>query len=193
MPLRPVVKMSLAVAAFAGVAVLASSAFADEPQPVVRHDPGIYPPAGTGSNLFLTGAAISVGWYGVGLGTSYLWTKSPGSHELRIPVAGPFMALADTGCGPREKPCSKPFLVLRTILTGLSAVGQVGGIAAMVEALFVPTAAPGTDGARPAPPTLTRPGTADRGVRSPATATSITPIPMVFGSDSVGLGVVAHF
>jgi hypothetical protein len=127
--------VSLAVVGFSGVARAGDPA--EEQQP--EHDPGTVPPAGTNTNLIIAGAAFSVGWYGVAFGTSYLWTKSPGASDLRVPIAGPFMALAKTGCADRETSCTPFTVVLRTILTTLSAVGQVGGVAVMAEGLFLPS------------------------------------------------------
>lgn len=79
-----------------------------------------------------------VGWYGVGVGTSLLWSDAPGADELYIPVAGPWMALAETGCPDSEPDCSIVEVILRATLTTLSGVGQVGGIGIIGEGLFVP-------------------------------------------------------
>jgi hypothetical protein len=111
---------------------------ADDLKP--QHDPGVLPPDTTSNSMLLTGAALTVGWYGAAVGTSYLWQDSPGAKDLRIPVAGPVLALAKTGCSDEED-CNAVWVVFRTILSSLSAVGQVGGVAVMAEALFLPRAA----------------------------------------------------
>jgi len=53
------------------------------------HDPAVVPEEGTQSKMMIAGGALALGWYGVGLGTSYLWQDSPGAHDLRVPVVGP--------------------------------------------------------------------------------------------------------
>jgi hypothetical protein len=80
-----------------------------------------------------------VGWYGVGAGTRFLWSDAPGAEDLLIPVAGPWMALAQTGCPESEPDCSIVETILRATLTTLSGVGQIGGIGIIGEGLFVPT------------------------------------------------------
>jgi hypothetical protein len=137
------------------VLLICGRAFAQEPAlPGVPGSPGApgpqvlngqgasadqLPPAGTATSVFITGAAITAGFYGLGFGTSYLWPNSPAAQELRIPVAGPWMALPQSGCGRRENGCRTLQVVLRSILSGLSAVGQTGGMALMVESFFIPS------------------------------------------------------
>ena len=102
------------------------------------------PPPSAPENHLIGGAAMTVGWYGVGVGTSFLWSDAPGAEELRIPVAGPWMSLAETGCPKDDPDCSIVIVILQAVLTTLSGVGQVGGLAVMGEALFVPTREPRT-------------------------------------------------
>lgn len=124
---------------FAGV-LGTRDACADEPiEPEKNTNPSVLPASSARPNLILVGAAITAGWYGASYGMSYLWPDSDGAEPLRIPVAGPYMALAKTGCSDRETSCGTFTLVLRTILTGLAAVGQTGGVLAMVEGVFVQT------------------------------------------------------
>lgn len=121
--------------------LLAPNARADEPtQSEATTSPDVYPEPAARPNLVLIGAGVTAGWYAAAFGMSYLWPDSPGASSLRIPVAGPYMALAKTGCSSTEPTCGTFTLVLRTILTGVSAVGQTGGVLAMVEGLFLPTA-----------------------------------------------------
>jgi len=140
-------------AAAAGLLLAAPDARADEPvQADKDSNPSAVPPPSTHVNLLLLGAGLTVGWYGAAYGASYLWPDSDGASSLRVPIAGPYMALAKTGCSDREKAvssCGTFTLVLRTILTGLTAVGQTGGVLAMVEGIFVST---GSRGERPPPP-----------------------------------------
>jgi hypothetical protein len=121
----------------------ATSAGADEPVPPERDtSPATFPVPAAQPNLLLIGGVVAGVWYGAAVGTSYLWSDSPGASALRIPVAGPYMALARTGCGEAETGCGTLVIVLRTIFTSLAAVGQTGGVLAMVEGVMLPTASP---------------------------------------------------
>jgi len=125
------------------------------------------------TNALIGGSAMLVGWYGVGAGTSFLWSDAPGAEELRIPVAGPWMALAKTGCPDSEPDCSIVEVIIRATLTTLSGVGQIGGIAIIGEGLFVPT----------------------RSERAAKKAPELNAQvqPLVAGRDGIGLGVVGNF
>lgn len=137
---------------------------AEEPvAPEVDTNPSVAPPPSTRPNLVLVGAAVAAGWYGAAYGTSYLWPNADAASSLRIPVAGPFMYLAKTGCTSRESSCTTLDVVVRTILMSLSAVGQTGGILAMVEGVFVPTSS--------APPNASRASHA----RAPTVHVAIAP------------------
>lgn len=130
-------------AAVALSVALAPDARADEPVPSeASTNPNVFPESAAQPRLILIGAGVTVGWYGAAIGLSYLWPDSDGAKPLRIPVAGPYMALAETGCSSRESNCGTFDIVLRTILTGLSAVGQTGGVLAMIEGVLLPTQAP---------------------------------------------------
>jgi hypothetical protein len=133
-------QLGMATAALTVMLSLSGSALAGDPaeEQIVDQDPSKLPPHGTSSRLLLTGAAVTVGWYGAAVGTSYLWSDSPSASRLRIPVVGPTLALTKTGCGNGESSCNTFTVVLRSILTTLSAVGQVGGLVIMGEALFLP-------------------------------------------------------
>jgi hypothetical protein len=89
--------------------------------------------------MLLAGAGLTLGWYGVGVGTSFLWPDAKNSHDLRVPVVGPWMALAHVGCGANESDCRDTIVVVRTTLAVLSGVGQAGGLLAFVEGLFLDT------------------------------------------------------
>jgi hypothetical protein len=89
----------------------------------------------------IAGAASTAAWYGLALGASYAWPDTVGAKDLRIPVAGPWMALSHSGCGDVAD-CSKLIVVLRAIATTLDAIGQAGGVAIMAEGLFLPTQEP---------------------------------------------------
>ena len=150
---------TVAAAVVALTLSVSHSARADEPlAPEADTNPRTRPQGSAQVNLILVGAAVTAGWYGAAVGTSYLWSDSDGASALRIPVVGPYMALAKTGCGENETNCDTVAVVLRTLLTLLSAVGQTGGVLVMGEGLFLPTAPPARRGSVAEPPArLVRP------------------------------------
>jgi hypothetical protein len=174
-------KLILALLVALPLLVAAGSTSADEPVRPVRRDPGAYPPPSAQPGLFFVGLGATAAWYGAALGFSYLWPDAPGANDLRIPVAGPWMALADTGCADTDPNCSIFIVVLRAILTTMDAVGQAGGVAVMAEALFLPT-----QEVAPAPPRR-------RPRLQRETGAKLLPAPMLAGQDGVGLGIVGSF
>ena len=97
-----------------------------------------YPPKSARTNLIIGGLATTAGWYGLALGSSYLWPDTVGANDLRIPVAGPWIALSHSGCG-NVSDCSQVIVVLRAIATTIDAIGQASGLAIAAEGLFLPT------------------------------------------------------
>jgi hypothetical protein len=171
--------VAAAVAAF--VMSLSHGARADEPlPPEADTNPRTRPQPSAQVNLVLVGAAVTAGWYGAAVGVSYLWSDSDGASALRIPVAGPYMALAKTGCSDAEPFCDTFTVVFRTILTTLSAVGQTGGILVMGEGLFLPTAPRARRGSEAAPPPrLVRP--------------TVSVAPSAIGPSGYGLSLSGNF
>ncbi len=153
------------------------AARADEPvPPEVDLNPSKYPPPAARPNLILVGAGVTIGWYGIALATSYGWKNADSADSLRIPVAGPYMALAKTRCGAAETNCTTFALVVRTVITSLSLVGQTGGVLAMLEGAFVPTSVSAPEHAR---------------VREPAKRhVAVVPTPMTSGG---GVAVFGEF
>jgi hypothetical protein len=100
-----------------------------------------YPPPSARTNLLLAGALTTAAWYGLALGSSYAWPDTVGANDLRIPVAGPWVALSHSGCGNVSN-CSTVIVVLRAIATTLDGIGQAGGLALAAEGLFLPTQEP---------------------------------------------------
>ena len=117
-------------------------------------DPAVdqYPPPSARTNLVLAGVATTAVWYGLALGASYAWPDTVGANDLRIPVAGPWLALSHSGCG-NVSDCSKLLVVVRAIATTLDAIGQAGGLAFVAEGLFLPTREP----SRERPPARAKP------------------------------------
>src|SRR5262245_49370920 len=106
------VALALGAAALLFVVLGTRSAIADEPQRPVYYDSTVYPPGSTRYKLVLVGVGVTAAWYGAGYGFSALWPDAPGADDLRIPVAGPWMALADTGCADDDPDCSTFIVVL---------------------------------------------------------------------------------
>jgi hypothetical protein len=155
----------------------ASSAAAQEARPAaepVTADSGTseLPGPAARTNALIGGSAMVVGWYGIAAGTSLLWSDAPGADDLFIPVAGPWMALAQTGCPDTEPDCNIVELILRATLTTMSGVGQIGGLGIIGEGLFVPT----RDARAASKPLELR--------------ASLQP---VVGRDTLGLGVIGSF
>ena len=128
-----------------GLAALCASvepALADEPIREVRHDPSAYPTPATRLPLVAVGAATTAAWYGLAYGGSYLYPTARGSDELKIPIAGPWMSLAETGCPETTPDCSTFWMVVGIILKTFDGIGQAGGLLVMAEGLFLPTVEP---------------------------------------------------
>ncbi|MES1174444.1 MAG: hypothetical protein ABUL62_08945 [Myxococcales bacterium] len=100
-----------------------------------------YPPPSARTNLLIAGAVSTAAWYGLALGSSYAWPDTVGAKDLRIPVAGPWIALSHSGCG-NVADCSKVIVVLRAIATALDGIGQAGSLGLFAEGLFLPTQEP---------------------------------------------------
>lgn len=111
-------------------------------EPARPADEPTTPEPGTSGRLALTGGALLVGWYGLGLGASFAFKDDPWAKPLRIPVAGPFMALKDVRCEKDDPDCTTPIVVVRAALMVIDGVGQVGGLGVLLESLLVPSAAP---------------------------------------------------
>jgi hypothetical protein len=105
-----------------------------------------------------------------------LWEEPDfrGSKDLRIPIAGPWMALSKTGCPTSSPDCSTVTLVIGAILNVFDGVAQAGGLGIIGEGLFL-----NTSSGRPAP----------RKAEGP----SVRAVPFNFEKGGVGLGVVGTF
>jgi len=133
--------MPLTLGALA-LACVTSPAAAEEPVREVRHDPSAYPAPATRWPLVGVGFATSLAWYGAALGGSYLYPTARGADELKIPIAGPWMSLAKTGCPETTPDCSTFWMVVGAVLKGLDGIGQAGGVFIVLEGLFLPTVQP---------------------------------------------------
>jgi hypothetical protein len=134
------------------------------------------PPPGARTALIASGAATTVISYGLALGASFLWTEDDlrGSKDLRIPLAGPWMALGKTGCPASNTDCNTVPLVLGAIVEVIDGVVQAGGLGIVAEGLFL-----NTSSAAPA--------------RKKAEGPTVHAVPLNFEKGGVGLGVVGTF
>ncbi len=119
-----------------------TSAAADEPVREVTHDPTAYPAPSVRWPLLGLGAATTAVWYGAALGGSYFYPTARGADELRFPIAGPWMSLAQTGCPETTPDCSTFWMVVGVIVKSFDGIGQAGGLLVMAEGLLLPTVEP---------------------------------------------------
>jgi len=134
-----------------GLAATSTEAVAQEAAPgasaTVTEQPRRYPPSSVRPKLIAGGLGLTAAAYGIGAGAAASWPEVPGSERLYIPIAGPWLALAEGGC-PSDNPDCDASLALRSILLVLSGLSQAGGLAVVAEGVFMTTEAE-------APPTTT--------------------------------------
>ena len=127
---RPLAPLALGAAIFLAVSFGHSpDARAEEPSRLIRFDPEAYPTPATRGSVALTGAAVTAAFYAPAFGASYLWPDSPGAEDLRIPVAGPWMKLFQTGCADNDSDCSTFWVVTGAIFLGLDGLGHPSAVA----------------------------------------------------------------
>jgi hypothetical protein len=174
------------------LALATASAHAEEPGAVASPAPAPapvadeLPPPGARTTHIVAGAATTVVSYGFALGASYLFAPQDlnGAKDLRIPIAGPWMALGRTGCPTSEPDCGTAGLVVGAILMIFDGVAQAGGLGIIGEGLFLKTSS-----TRPAAPKAQSGQTPGR----EAAAATVRAVPFNFGKDGVGLGVIGTF
>lgn len=103
-----------------------------------------YPPSSVRVGLIAGGLSLTAGTYLAAFLSGTVWDDVPGADALKVPVVGPWVALAQSGCGPGQDSCAAE-LVLRTILTVLDGLAQVGGVGIAAEGIFMTTEAEGPD------------------------------------------------
>jgi len=146
-----------------------------EPAPARPAKKPDLPSPATRWNLALTGVGVTVGFYGAALGASYLWQTGPWANEMRIPFAGPWMAMSELKCGSGEPNCGTALVVVRGILAGIDGIGQAGGVLIALESLFLPVQSAARAKA-PVAPKHAR----------------VRPVPFIVGRDTIGLGIVGE-
>lgn len=135
--LRPLLAAVVATAALA-----APSARAEDPPPVR------YPPSSVRPKLIVGGIAITGVAYAASILASEATLTTPGSPELKIPVAGPWIALGLNACPPEDPGCDA-FVYLRAGLLVLDGLLQAGGLAVIAEGIFMKTEAAPAAPAKP--------------------------------------------
>jgi hypothetical protein len=160
-------KKCAVVALIAAAALTAGAAGAEETVPPKR-----YPPSSVRAKLVAGGLAVTGLAYGAGFLAASSWPEVPGSSELKIPIVGPWIALAKNDCAPDDPDCGF-ILYFRGFLTILDGLLQAGGVGIAGEGIFMTTEASAAPTRRPA-------------------ALTLRPAPIVTGSGG-GLGVVGTF
>jgi hypothetical protein len=129
---------------------LAAPVAAAEPVPMLELSDGLPPPSARWNTL-LIGTAVLGGFYGGAVAASYGWSEDPGAEDLRIPLVGPWLKLGQTtlcaNLPESETPCSDPLQVVGGVLAVVSGIGQLGGVALLLEGTFMRTRAPGAKSA----------------------------------------------
>ncbi len=162
------------------LALFAAVAQAEEPgatSPAPAAPSTDLPPPSARTATIVGGAATTAVSYGLALGASYLWAEDElrGSKDLRIPIAGPWMALSKTGCPTSDPGCSTVTLVIGAILEVFDGVAQAGGLGIIGEGLFL-----NTSSGKPAR-------------KAELTGPTVRAVPFNFEKGGVGLGVIGTF
>jgi hypothetical protein len=121
-----------------------------------------FPPSSVRTKVIAGGLLVTGAGYGAALGTAYGWADAPGADELKIPIVGPWVALAKAGCPASDPECGFS-LYLRGFLTALEGLIQIGGVGLVAQGVFMTTEA--------APPS--------QPVRRSESAWTIRPMPLV--------------
>ncbi len=133
-----------------------------------------YPPPGARWRALVAGSGMTLVAYGGSALMGALWDQVPGSDMLFIPVAGPWIALGQSGCAPDEETTPgqgdcEALIGLRAALFIVDGLVQAAGLAIVGEGIFMKTEDPD------APPKA-----------------AILPMPIVT-ENSIGLGVMGTF
>lgn len=121
---------------------------ADKPAADDDVDPNLlrYPPRGVRWGLILGGSTLTLGAYVASLSAGFGWPEVAGSDMLKIPIAGPWIALAKNECSADvledDGSCGATIYV-RGVLEVLSGLVQVAGLPLIGEGIFMTTEAPG--------------------------------------------------
>lgn len=155
------------LAVIAAIALSPIRAFADDEAKPMRYPPSSVRPKLIAGGLLVTGLA-----YGGAALTASLSSDWPGSSDLLIPIAGPWMSLGKSAC-PADDPECGVTLYIRGFLLALDGLMQIGGVGIAGEGLFMKTEASAPAAAAPQ-------------------AWRIRPVPIVTAT-TTGFGVVGTF
>lgn len=137
-----------------------------------------YPPSSARYGVVIAGAIMTSVTYGGAAAMGAGWSEVPGADMLYIPVAGPWIALGESGCAPTEESAPgagdcEAIMVARGLLFVLDGLLQAGGLVIVTEGIFMTTE---SESAAPAEPKKA----------------SIAPAPFVT-RDAIGVGLLGTF
>jgi hypothetical protein len=109
-----------------------------------------YPPPIVRLKLIVAGVVVTGLAWGVSLACAASWpyvpnpapgaeSGPPGSGQLKIPVVGPWVMLAQSGCAPDEPYCAAAKVGVRDALLVLDGIVQLAGVALIAEAIVMKT------------------------------------------------------
>lgn len=159
--------MKQALALAMALSILAAPALAHAQE---QAKPMRYPPSSVRLKLIAGGVLIAGVAYGIGFLAATQWSDAPGAQDLKIPVAGPWIAFANNGC-PSGDCGAIPYV--RGVLTVLSGLAQAGGVGLVGEGIFMTTES-------------------SKARRADSARLTLRPVPII-GAEHGGLGLVATF
>ncbi|WP_437794821.1 hypothetical protein [Sorangium sp. So ce693] len=155
------------LAVVAALVLATASAGAEEPTAPPR-----YPPSSARVKVIAGGVAVTALAYGAAFLAASSWPEVPGASELKIPIAGPWLALAKNGCAADDPDCGAT-LYVRGALTAIGGLAQLAGLGLVGEGIFMTTEARSAQPSNPA-------------------ALTVRPAPVITAT-GMGLGVVGTF
>lgn len=192
-----ITKVAVSRSALALVLLLSGAAQADEaPSRPEKRESDEKPPRSVRLPTVIGGLGLTAGFWALNSGTSYVFPDGGGMTQLRVPVAGPWMAIASNRCP--DDGCDAAFY-FRTFYFVFSGLAQAGGLGVALESLLIPTAAPGAVRPLPRPgptaPTEDAPDSPPPATDSPAPSKPLffLPQPLSFGKGSFGIGLGGMF
>jgi hypothetical protein len=209
---RSALPSALALLPAMAIVLSAATARAQSPDetPSTEEIEAAYPPPSARWAVTLGGLAGAAAFYGGAAGLSYAFPDVPGAQDLRIPIVGPWLAVAHNKCAPGDTSCDDSFVAFRSVATALDGVAQVACLAIALEGIFLPTQeaaskaparprAPGSPASptSPAAPKKQQPGEPSKPEESPGHEPKNlfywSPTPMTVGARGVGVGIVGRF
>jgi hypothetical protein len=100
-----------------------------------------YPPTSTRYKLVAGGLGVTGAAYGISFAFAAGFPEVPGSDKLKIPIAGPWMALGQSGCASDDPSCGGK-VVLRGFFLVLDGIAQLAGLGLIAESILIKTEGP---------------------------------------------------